>query len=137
MIANSIRTAYDTEVDRDYYRDAKLGRIERQTVTAFGEAPNEKRAHIDDYGGAIPVVKSNVLSLAIEQQHIIAELEKVIDLLNEKLIPISTPQAVAGYDQQKEPNRVDSELYSMISSNTRHIVKLIYTINSMREGVQL
>lgn len=136
MIANSIRTAYDTEVDRDYYRDAKLGRIERQTMTAYAEAPKEQRASIEDYG-ATPIVKSNVLSLAIEQQHIIAELEKVIDLLNEKLIPISTPQAVAGYDQQKEPNRVDSELYSMISSNNKHIVKLIYSINSMREGVQL
>ena len=135
MIANSFRTAYDTEVDRDYYRDAKLGRIERQTMTAYAEAPKEQRASIDDY--ATPIVKSNVLSLAIEQQHIIAELEKVIDLLNEKLIPISTPQAVAGYDQQKEPNRVDSELYSMISSNNKHIVKLIYTVNSMREGVQL
>lgn len=136
MIANSFRTAYDTEVDRDYYRDAKLGRIERQTMTAYAEASKEQRASIDDYG-ASPIVKSNVLSMAIEQQHIIAELEKVIDLLNEKLIPISTPQAVPGYDQQKEPNRVDSELYSMISSNNRHIVQLIYTINSMREGVQL
>lgn len=134
MIANSFRTAYDTEVDRDYYRDAKLGRIEKQTMNAYAE--EKQRASIDDYG-ASPVVKSNVLSMAIEQQHIIAELEKVIDMLNEKLIPISTPQAVAGYDQQKESNRVDSELYSMISSNTKHIVKLIYSINAMREGVQL
>ena len=78
-----------------------------------------------------------MISVAVEQQHLLSELDKCLSMLGDQLIPISVPQVKSESEVQKEPARPESELYSLLSNNNKYITQLIYSVNALRDGVQL
>lgn len=131
MIANTFRTAYDSDIMK---RNTRYDVRENYSDEQGYEEPL-KQPEARTLGGAL--VKNSILSLAIEQQHLLDELEKGMAALGERLIPISIHPVLQGEDIAKQPKREESEMYSVLSSNNGYIVRLIHRINAMREGVQL
>lgn len=132
MIGNAFRSAYDSDIMK---RNTRYDVRENYSDEQGYEEPLKQPEAARTLGGAL--VKNSILSLAIEQQHLLDELEKCMAALGERLIPISIHPVLQGEDIAKQPKREESEMYSMLSSNNGYIVRLIHRITAIREGVQL
>ena len=135
MIGQSLADVYRSAYDSDAYIRRATARMEN--AEAYNEAPKPSRFNEGIRLGDVPV-SCSVISVSVEQQHLLAELDKCLSMLGEKLIPISIPNGKALSDNQKEPSRpAESELYSLLSNNNKYIAQLIYSVNALRDGVQL
>ena len=134
MIVQSLVDVYRSAYDSDAYIRRATARMEN--AETYNEAPKPSRSNEGIRLGDVPV-SCSVISVAVEQQHLLAELDKCLSMLGEKLIPISIPNGKALSDNQKEPSRPESELYSLLSNNNKYIIQLICSVNALRDGVQL
>ena len=134
MIGQSLADVYRSAYDSDAHIRRATAQMENAGL--YNEAPKPSRFNEGIRLGDVPV-SCSVISVATEQQHLLAELDKCLSMLGEQLIPISIPGVKGHSDNQKEPSRPESELYSLLSNNNKYITQLIYSVNALRDGVQL
>ena len=134
MIGQSLADVYRSAYDSDAYIRRATARMEN--AETYNEAPKPSRSDEGIRLGDVPV-SCSVIYVAVEQQHLLAELDKCLSMLGDQLIPISVPQGKGESEVRKEPPRPESELYCLLSNNNKYITQLIYSVNSIRDGVQL
>lgn len=116
------RTRY-SEVGEKYYEDLKQENYRVDSASILGAASSK--------------VRSGLVQSLYQQEALLEELDKGLQVLQDKLAPVTLQEP----DHPKEPannlNGNDSSLYVQVAKNNTYINILIQRVACMTMGVQL
>ena len=114
--------------------------IYNETREKYYEDPRQENYRVDSasiLGAASPKVRTGLVQGLYQQEALLEELDKGLQVLQDKLAPVTLQEP----DHPKEPannlNGNDSSLYVQVVKNNAYINILIQRVACMTMGVQL